>query len=204
MVETALGYFINPLINVLFGATLLGERARRGQWAAIALAACGVLYLTFDYGRPPWIALTLAVSFACYGLIKKKASLPALQGLALETAWLFLPALGYLVYLDKAQGGAWGQADALTHLMLVGTGAATAIPLLFFAGAVRRLSLTTLGVIQYLAPTIQFLLGVFLYREGFDASRLVGFALIWTGLMLYTVEGLARAKRKRRRHPSSR
>ncbi len=195
VVETALGYFVNPLINVAFGAMLLGERARRAQWAAIGCAACGVLYLTWSYGQPPWIALTLAVTFALYGLLKKKAKLPALEGLALETALLFLPALGFLVYRETVSGaGAWGDVDMTTHVLLLSTGAATAIPLLFFAGAVRRLTLTTIGLIQYMAPTIQFLLGVFIYHEPFDQTKLIGFALIWLGLILYTAEGLYRVQ----------
>lgn len=198
VVETALGYFMNPLINVVFGALFLGERARRGQWFAILLAAAGVLYLTWSYGQPPWIALTLAVTFALYGLIKKKGTLAALEGLSLETALLSLPALGYLIWVEAHGGGSWIGADAMTKSLLVMTGTATVIPLLFFAGAIKRLTLTTVGIIQYLAPTIQFLLGVFVYQEAFGLSKLIGFVFIWTGLLLYTLEGVLRATRNRR------
>ena len=198
VVETALGYFMNPLINVVFGALFLKERARRGQWMAILIASIGVLYLTWSYGQPPWIALTLAMTFALYGLIKKKGTLAALEGLSLETALLSVPALAYLVWVEAQGGGSWLGADTMTRTLLVLTGGATVIPLLFFAGAVKRLTLTTVGIIQYLAPTIQFLLGVFVYQEAFGWSKLVGFVFIWTGLVLYTLEGVLRATRMRR------
>ncbi len=203
VVETALGYFINPLVNVLFGALLLGERPRPAQWAAIAVAGCGVLYLTLAYGQPPWIALTLAGTFAVYGLIKKKAPLGALEGLSLETALLCLPALGYLIWLHSTGEGAFGVTDARTHGLLIFSGVATALPLLCFAAAVRRLTLTAVGILQYLAPSIQFLLGVLLYKEPFTLTRLVGFALIWSGLLLYTIEGLAQRRRNRLRAAST-
>ncbi len=195
VVETSLGYFINPLINVVFGAVLLGERPRRGQWAAIALAAVGVVYLTVAYGEPPWIALVLAVSFAIYGLLKKKAPLGALEGLSLETALLFVPALVFLIVQEVRGVGAFGHVGAWENALLVGAGVATALPLLFFAAAVRRLTLTAVGILQYLAPTIQFLLGVFLYHEPFGWSRLVGFVFIWSGLILYTAEGVWRRRK---------
>lgn len=195
IVETALGYFINPLISVAFGALFLGERLRRGQQVAIGLAAVGVLSLTFAYGRPPWISLTLAVSFATYGLLKKKAPLGALEGLSLETALLCLPALGYLLWLGGS--GAFGD-DPRTTALLTFSGAATALPLVFFAAALRRLTLSLMGVVQYAAPTTQFLLGVYLYGEPFDAHRLVGFGFIWLGLAVYTAEGL-RARQQARR-----
>ena len=201
VVETALGYFMNPLLNVLFGAVFLGERPRVWQWAAIGVAAGGVVFLTVVHGSLPWIALTLALSFALYGLVKKKATLGALEGLSLETLLLLGPALGVLVWVEQGpwQGGSFGLGDLGTTALLVGGGIATAVPLLCFAAAVRRLPLTLIGVIQYLAPTIQFLLGVFLYHEPFDATRLVGFVFIWSGLLLYTGEGLWRYKKTRER-----
>jgi chloramphenicol-sensitive protein RarD len=195
VVETSLGYFINPLINVVFGALFLGERLRRGQQVALGLAACGVAYLTWEYGQPPWIALTLAVTFAIYGLLKKKAPLGALEGLSVETAALFAPALGYLVWCHATGQGGFGAHGGLVDVMLLGGGVATAVPLICFAAAVRRLTLTAIGVLQYLAPTLQFLLGVFLYGEDFSLSRLVGFVFIWTGLVLFTAEGVWKRRR---------
>lgn len=195
VVETALGYFMNPLLNVAFGAMFLSERLRRAQWIAVGLAACGVAYLTIVYGRPPWISLTLAVSFAIYALLKKKASLGAIEGLGLETAVLFLPALAYLLWLTNSFGGHFGEG-ARTTTLLAGSGLATALPLVLFAAAVRRLTLTVVGLIQYLAPTLQFLLGVFVYDEPFTPTRLVGFLFIWGGLAVYSAEGLYFRRRR--------
>jgi len=189
VVETALGYFINPLINVLFGRLFLGETLRRGQALSIFLAFCGVGYLTWSYGELPWIALTLAVSFATYGLLKKKATLGAIEGLSLETALLFLPAVAYLLFIEVDSQGAFLHSDARTNSLLAFSGVATALPLMFFAAALRRLSLTVIGLIQYMAPTIQFLLGVYLYNEPFSIARLIGFLFIWTGLVVFTIEG---------------
>jgi chloramphenicol-sensitive protein RarD len=195
VVETSLGYFINPLINVVFGAFLLGERLRRVQWLAVAIAAGGVLYLTVDYGQPPWLALALAVTFAIYGLIKKKAPMGALEGLSLETALLFPPALIFLGACHLRGVGALGHVGALENALLLGAGVATAVPLLCFAAAVRRLTLITIGILQYMAPTIQFLLGVFVYEEPFSLTRLVGFCMIWGALILYTGEGVVWRRR---------
>ncbi len=189
VVETALGYFINPLLNVIFGAVFLAERPRVVQWLAIALAAVGVLYLTLVYGQLPWISLVLAFSFACYALIKKKAALGAIEGLSLETALVFVPAVGYLIWLQTNSVSSFG-SDSTTTALLALSGVATALPLVLFAAAIRRLTLTIVGVIQYLAPTIQFLLGVFLYNEPFTMTRLVGFVFIWSGLILFVAEGL--------------
>ncbi len=190
IVEASLGYFLNPLVNVLFGALLLGERPRRGQWMAIAVAASGVAFLTLRLGRLPWVTLVLAVTFSIYSVVKKRAPLGALEGLGMETSLLFVPAAGYLTWVELTRGGALGHSDPATTALLVLTGAATALPLLFYAAALRRMSLTTLGIIQYLAPSIQFLLGVLVYREPFDLPRLFGFGLIWAGLALFTWEGL--------------
>ena len=198
IVETSLGYFINPLINVVLGAFFLAERPRKGQWFAIAVAACGVLFLTVQYGQPPWIALLLAMSFACYGLIKKKAKLEALEGLSLETALVFPPALGFLIYCHVQGVGALGQVSAWETTLLLGSGIATATPLIFFAAALRRLTLMMAGILQYLAPTLQFLLGVFLYQEPCGMERLIGFLFIWSGLVMFTGEGIWFIRRRRR------
>ena len=196
IVETSLGYFINPLMSVLLGVLVFRERLRVLQWGAIGLAAVGVAYLTAVYGRLPWISLALAVSFAIYGVLKKVAPLGALDGLTLETALMFLPAMALLVRWQLAGSGSFGHFGAATDLLLVGAGAATTLPLLFFAAAARRLPLTLIGVIQYLAPTLQFLLGVAVYGEPFDRSRLVGFTFIWAALILFTVEGWYAGRRR--------
>lgn len=190
IVESSLGYFINPLMNVLLGIVFLKERLRLWQGAAIAVALSGVLYLTFNYGQLPWIALTLAVSFGLYGLLRKTAALNSLEGLTLETILLFPPALAYLLYLQWIGSAALGNTDAITAILLVGGGIATAAPLLLFAAGARRITLTSLGILQYIAPTLQFLIGVFLYDEPLTGARLIGFCLIWIALLLYTAEGV--------------
>ena len=196
IVETSLGYFINPLVNVLLGFIILKERLRVGQWAALSVAAAGVLYLTFNYGSFPWIALTLAFSFGAYGLLRKTAPLNSAEGLFLETALLFLPAFGFLL-LQEARGvGALGNQGAVTTILLIGAGAATSIPLLLFASGARRITLTTLGLLQYIAPTLQFLIGVLIYHEPFGPERLIGFGLIWLALVLYTAEGYVSPRRR--------
>src|SRR5690606_31862614 len=189
VVETALGYFINPLINVVFGALVLGERPRKGQWIAILLAASGVFHLAFLYGQVPWIALILASTFGLYGLIKKMSPLGALESVTLESALLFIPALGFIIWSEMEHSYFLG-GDGLTQTLLALSGVATMLPLLCFAAAVRRLTLTVLGVMQYIAPTLQFLIGVLLYNEPMDATRLVGFILIWTALAVFSVEGV--------------
>lgn len=199
IIETSLGYFINPLVNVLFGFLFLGERLRPWQVAAVGIAAAGVLYLTYSYGALPWIALTLAFSFGTYGLLKKKATLDSLEGFSLETALLFLPALAYLLYLNAQGVGSFGQVDLSTTVLLALTGIATAVPLIFFAAAARRTTLTALGIMQYIAPTMQFLLGIYLYQEPFDQDRLIGFVLIWIALVIYTAESLILNRQKARR-----
>lgn len=190
IVETSLGYFINPLVSVLMGVFFLGEKLRRGQWAAIGLAALGVIYLTVRYGALPWIALTLATSFALYGLIRKTAPLGSLEGLSLETALMFIPALGYLVYLEVTGTAAFGHVDTLTTVLLGFAGVATAVPLLLFAAGARLIKLATIGILQYIAPTLQFLIGVLIYHEAFTMDRLVGFSLIWLALLIYSAENI--------------
>lgn len=195
IVETSLGYFINPLVNVLLGVLFLRERMRPWQWAAIGLAAAGVAYMALNYGQPPWIALILAFSFGFYGLIHKTGTLESVQGLNVETGLMFLPALGYLVYLGGRGVGAFGQAGIGVTLLLGLAGFVTAIPLILFAYGARRVPLTTLGVLQYAAPTGQFLLGVIAYGEPFTQARLIGFCLIWLALALYSVEGFMAQRR---------
>lgn len=188
IVETSLGYFINPLISVLLGVLFLRERLRPMQWVAVALAASGVLYLTITYGRLPWIALSLAVSFGIYGFVKKLAPLGSLYGLTLETALVFPMALVYLLFMESTGTGAFLHHGALIDILLIGTGVVTSIPLLMFASAARQIPLTMVGLLQYIAPTLQFLIGVFLYHEPFDQSRLIGFSLVWLALILFWVE----------------
>lgn len=204
VVETSLGYFINPLVTVLIGVLLLHEHLRRLQWVAVGLGTVAVLVLTVDYGRPPWIALALAFSFATYGLLKKQvgATVGAVQSLTVETAALLLPAVGYLALLEGRGEAQFGHSGTGGALLLMSAGVVTAVPLLFFAASARRVPLSTLGLLQYLAPVLQFLTGVLLYDEPMPASRLAGFALVWTALVLLTVDGLRtghRARRDRRR-----
>lgn len=200
VVETSLGYFINPIVTVLIGVLVLGERLRRTQWVAVALGAGAVLVLTADYGRPPWIALGLAFSFALYGLLKKQVGprVGAVQSLTVETAVLFLPALGYLMLLEARGEGQFGHAGGGHSLLLASAGVATAVPLLFFAAAARRIPLTVLGLLQYLAPVLQFLTGVLLYGEPMPPSRLAGFALVWAALVVLTFDSLHNRRRVRR------
>ncbi|MBN2411074.1 EamA family transporter RarD [candidate division KSB1 bacterium] len=190
IVESSLGYFINPLVNVLFGMVFLKEKLRLGQVAAIIVAAIGVLYLTFNYGSFPWIALILATTFGFYGLLRKTAALNSLEGLASETGVLFIPAVIYLVFLQANGTGSVGHITLLTTFLLIGTGVITAFPLLLFTAGARRITLTTLGILQYIAPTFQFLIGVFVYNENFPKSRLIGFMIIWVALIIYTAEGI--------------
>jgi chloramphenicol-sensitive protein RarD len=190
IVETSLGYFIAPLVNVLLGVVVLRERLRAGQWLAAALAAAGVAYLTRAYGSVPWIAAGLATSFGSYGLVKKKAPLDSLRGLTLETAVLVIPAAAYLTALQVNGRGAFLHTGFVSDLLLVGSGLVTITPLLLFASAVRRIPLSVVGLLQYIAPTIQFLLGVFLYDEPFSRTQLIGFAIVWTALVIFSVEGL--------------
>lgn len=192
VVETSLGYFINPLVNVIFGVLFLQEQMRPGQWLAVGLAAAGVLYLTLSLGSLPWIGLTLAFSFAAYGLLRKTAQLNSLEGLTFETTVLFLPALLYLLYLGITGRAVFGHTNPMTTVLLVLTGCFTALPLLLFGAGARRIPFSLVGILQYTSPTIQFLLGVYLYGEPFSVSKLIGFGLIWLALALYSGESLWR------------
>jgi chloramphenicol-sensitive protein RarD len=195
IVESALGYFINPLVNVLLGFIFLKERLRKGQTAAVLLALVGVLYLTFTYGSLPWIALTLAFSFGFYGLLRKTAVLGSLEGLSLEMAWLFLFALGILVYFEAQGTAAFGHSPRTTNILLASTGIITAVPLLLFAASARRVTMATLGILQYLAPTLQFLIGVFIYGEAFSRTQLIGFSFIWVALAVYSAESIRHSRK---------
>ncbi|MGC8856416.1 MAG: EamA family transporter RarD [Anaerolineae bacterium] len=188
IVETSLGYFINPLLSVLMGVIFLRERLRAAQWLPVGLAAAGVIYLTFVYGRLPWIALALAFTFGLYGLVKKLAPLGSLYGLTLETGILFLPALLYLIFVERSGQGAFLHSGLLSDALMVGAGVVTTIPLLMFASAARSIPLTMVGILQYIAPTLQFMLGVFVYKEPFDHAHLIGFSIVWLALVIFWVE----------------
>ena len=188
IVETSLGYFINPLLSVLLGVIILREKLRPAQWIPLGLAAAGVIYLTVVYGKLPWIALTLAFSFGVYGLVKKLAPLGSLYGLTLETGILFLPALIYLLTMEANGSGAFLHTGTNSDLLMIGAGIATTVPLLMFASAAQRIPLSTVGLLQYIAPTIQFLLGVFVYKEAFDFNHLIGFSVVWLALVIFWVE----------------
>lgn len=195
VIEVSLGYFINPLVTVLLGVLLLGERLRRVQWAAVTLAGVAVLLLTVDYGRPPWVALLLAGSFGTYGLLKKKADAGAVESLTLETALLSPLALGYLVWLQTQGQLVFGHAGTGNALLLAAAGLVTAVPLLCFGAAATRLSLVTIGLLQYLTPSLQFLLGLLWFGEPMPAVRWIGFVLVWTALAVLTAESLLRRYR---------
>ncbi|MCA9928225.1 MAG: EamA family transporter RarD [Anaerolineales bacterium] len=197
VVETSLGYFINPLVNVVMGVLFFRERLRVGQWTAVFIAFVGVLFLTLGYGQLPWIALTLALTFSFYGVLRKKAPLNSLEGLSLETAVLFPFAFGYLLYLQVSGQAMFAHAGWVTTLLLVLAGAVTAVPLLLFAAGARRIHFSTVGLLQYIAPTMQFSLGVFLYHEPFTTQRLIGFSVIWLALLLYSVDGVRNGRKLR-------
>jgi chloramphenicol-sensitive protein RarD len=190
VVASSLGYFITPLVNVLMGVVVLRERLRGLQWLAVACAFAGVTWLTWAYGGLPWIALALAFSFGGYGLVKKKATLPSLEGLAVETAVLVLPAAVYLWMLNEDGSGSFLRAGVTTDALLVAAGGVTIVPLLLFASAVRRVPLSVIGLLQYISPTIQFLLGVFVAREPFTTPQLVGFVIVWFGLIVFAFDGV--------------
>jgi len=181
VVEAALGYYINPLIIIAFGVILLREKMRPLQWVAVGIAAVGVLVLTIDYGRLPWVAISLALSWGSYGLVKKKLNLGALEGLAIETLISFIPYVGYLIFLGNQGTGQFGH-DPLLTILLISAGAVTAIPLLLFNGSTTRLPYSTIGLLQYITPTIQFSIGVWLRHEDMPTARWIGFIVIWFAL----------------------
>lgn len=195
VVEASLGYFINPLVTIAIGVLLLGERLRPVQWTAVGVGLAAVLVLAFGYGRPPWISLCLAFSFATYGLVKKKVNLGGLESLAAETAVQFLPAVAFVAWLGR-QGDATFAAEGFGHAaLLAATGVVTAAPLVCFGAAAIRVPLSTLGLLQYLAPVFQFLLGIFYFHEAMPPERWAGFALVWLALVLLTFDGLRNARR---------
>ncbi|MEV0972002.1 EamA family transporter RarD [Microtetraspora glauca] len=198
VVESALGYFINPLVSVLFGVLIFRERLRPWQWAAVGLGMVAVLVLTLDYGRLPWIALVLAASFGTYGLIKKTAQVGAAESLTIETLVLLVPALGYLGFLQMDGAGTFGNHGAAHVALLVGAGLITAVPLLFFSAAAIRVPLTVVGLLQYIAPVLQFLCGVLVAHETMPGSRWAGFAIVWLALSVFTWDSLRAARATRR------
>ncbi|TDD37159.1 EamA family transporter RarD [Actinomadura sp. KC06] len=195
-IEAALGYFINPLISVLFGVVVFRERLRTWQWCAVGMGTLAVVVLTVDYGRPPWIALVLAVAFGTYGLIKKFVDMPSAEGLAVETAVLFLPALGFVLVLEGGGEGTFGHQGVGQAVLLAAAGVVTAVPMMFFNAAAIRLPLTVIGMLQYLAPVLQFAIGVFVQHEEMPASRWTGFLLVWLALVMLTWDGLRAARRE--------
>ena len=198
IIEASLGYFINPLVSVCFGVFILKEKIRSLQWFSIAIAALGVAYLTWLYGSFPWIAISLATTFACYGLLRKITTVPALEGLCLETAILFLPAVAALLYFETNGSAALFHGGNLQTVLLIGTGLATTAPLYLFCYAAQKIPLYLVGLLQYLAPTINLFVGIFLYNEPFPIERMVGFAIIWMALVLFIWEGLVRQVRAQR------
>ncbi|WP_234021609.1 EamA family transporter RarD [Streptomyces sp. 351MFTsu5.1] len=198
VVEASLGYFINPLVTIAMGVLLLKERLRRVQWAAVGVGAAAVLVLTIGYGRPPWISLTLAFSFATYGLVKKKVNLGGVESLAAETAIQFLPALGYLLWLSSRDELSFSTEGPGHAALLASTGIVTALPLVCFGAAAIRVPLSTLGLLQYMAPVFQFLLGILYFHEAMPPERWAGFALVWLALTLLTWNALRTARTLRR------
>lgn len=196
IIDGTLGYFMNPLVNVLLGVLILRERLRPGQMVAIGVAAAGVLYLAVNSGVLPWVGLTLAFSFSGYALLRKVADLDSAKGLTLETFFLSIPGLCYLLYLEGSGSAHFIHSGWRMTLLLLGAGAITAAPLLLFAAGARRISLTTLGVLQYTSPTIQFLIAVYLYGEALTPVRLIGFGMIWLALFIYLLEGIVENQRQ--------
>jgi len=190
MVEASLGYFMNPLVNVGLGVFFFHEKMRPLQWLAFVIAAAGVIYLTLIYGRLPWIGLALAVTFGAYGLLRKWGPLNSLEGLSFETMILVPMALGYLVWLELNHLGFFGHLEWWKNGLLIGAGVVTTLPLLCFAAAARRIDLSLMGILQYIAPTLQFILGVAVYHEPFTSSRLTGFLFIWLALLVFSAESL--------------
>jgi chloramphenicol-sensitive protein RarD len=205
IVDASLGYFINPLLNVLIGAVFLHERLRPAHWAAFLLAAAGVAWLTWSAGQPPWIGLSLAISFSAYGLLRKRAPLGAMEGLAVETALLAPVAIAYLAWLAVHQESVLvdalndGRPALVAWLLLAGP--ITAVPLMFFAAGARRIPFATLGILQYVGPSLQLVIGVRLYGEPFDADKLIAYGAIWVALAIFSIDGLLQWRSSRSAQP---
>lgn len=197
VVECSLGYFLNPLVSIALGVVFLGERLRPAQWAGVTLAAAGVVLLAVRAGVVPWLPLVLAFSFGLYGLLKKRASLGSFDGLLVETSWLFVPALVWVFWSERSGQGVMASATALEWTLVVGTGVVTTVPLVLFGMAARRLPLSMVGLMQYLTPTMQLLVGVFLFHEPFGTDRTWGFSLVWAGLVVIALEAWMPGRRVR-------
>jgi chloramphenicol-sensitive protein RarD len=197
VVQTALGYYINPLVTVVVGVLVLRERLNRAQWVAVGIATVAVVLLTVDYGSLPWVSFTLALTFTAYAFCKKKAGVRAIEGLVVETSVALPLALCYVGFLELSGQAAFGHTGWGKALLIAGAGVVSGIPLLMFAAAATRISLTTLGILQYIAPTLQFLLGVLAFHEEMPPERLAGFAIVWLALAIFTWDGLRRTRRLR-------
>ena len=203
IVETSLGYFINPLLNVVVGFLFFSERLRKMQWVALVIATCGVSYLTWSYGTVPWIALILALTFGLYGVVKKLAPLNAILGLSLETLILLIPAVIYLSIAANVYEQPIGSKSVGGWMLLAGTGVVTTIPLVLFAAAAQRIPLVLVGLFQYIAPSLQFLIGVLVYGEPFTPQRQIGFSIVWIALFLFAVENFYYQSKKRQASKNS-
>lgn len=203
IVETSLGYFINPLLNVVVGFLFFSERLRKMQWIALVIATCGVSYLTWSYGTVPWIALILASTFGLYGVVKKLAPLNAILGLSLETLILLIPAVIYLCVAANVYEQPIGSKSMAGWMLLAGTGVVTTIPLVLFAAAAQRIPLVLVGLFQYIAPSLQFLIGVLVYNEPFTPERQIGFSIVWIALFLFAVENFYYQSKKRQANRNS-
>jgi chloramphenicol-sensitive protein RarD len=202
VLDVSLGYYIGPLLNVLMGIVVLSERLKPAQWIAISFAFAGVMYLSVIAGHAPWLALTVAISFALYGLIRKMVSVEALPGLAIETILLVPFAAGYLIWCEVQGVATFGHSSSSVAVLLVLSGVVTSAPLFLFAYGARRIPLSTMGIIQFVGPSLQFACGVLVFHEPFDSTRAVGFVLIWIGLAIYALNGLIAAKRQDGQRPS--
>ena len=196
--EAALGYYINPIVSIMIGVLVLRERLARWQWLAVGIALVAVVLLSVEVGRPPWIALTLAFSFATYGLLKKRVNGGAVETLTIESGFLFLPAMGYLIFLQTRHQLSFVQFGLGHSLLLISTGLVTLVPLLLFSAAATRLPLSVVGLLQYLTPTAQFLLGVLYFHEQVSTGRWIGFGIVWLALLVLTVGSLNSVRRRRR------
>ena len=197
ILESSLGYFINPLMSIIVAVLLLGERLRKVQWAAVSLAGLGVMWLAIQYGEVPWVALSLATTFCLYSFVKKTTALHPITSLSIETWVLFIPALGFLIYEHSRGRGGWLSGDSLADALLIGSGIATTIPLLLFAAGAQLIPLSATGLLQYVGPTLQFMLGVLVFHEPFSAAKLVGFALVWSALIIYVTDTLRNLNQKK-------